>query len=153
LEKKMKNLRFPILFLLITSLGLLFMGATPPKAKKAEPEKAAKAPNPVQVEMQLLQAAMVEGVVAIGKGDVRHLPPLFHKVHLAADKTQSEANKGTYKPPKNADKIAHFKKLDREFHLEMIKLVKAAKKNNVDEVAHAYADLVVRCQGCHRTFR
>jgi cytochrome c556 len=132
------------------ALALFALGAKPPQeaAKKTEAQ-----PNPVQVEMQLLQVAMTEAVQAIGKGDVRHLPPLFHRVHLAADKTQTEANKGTYKPPKNADKIAHFKKLDREFHLEMIKLVKAAKKNNVDEVAHAFADLVVRCQSCHRTFR
>jgi hypothetical protein len=122
--------------------ALILVAASPPEA-----------PNPVQREMRLLESAMQASVSAIAAGDVRHLPKLLHAVHTAAGDTKTALKTGAYKPPRGAEQVDLFIKLDDEFHAEMIKMVKAARKNKVEETAAHFGALMTRCHGCHAVFR
>lgn len=144
-------LRSPLRVSLVVILLLGVSVAGAGLAERAGP--AAAAPNPVQVEMQLLQAAMQSAVAAVAAGDVTGLPRQFHEVHLAAEKTMKATGAGAYVPAKNPDRLARFQALDEAFHKEMITLVKAAKKNDVDTTATQVGVLLTRCHGCHSEFR
>jgi cytochrome c556 len=109
--------------------------------------------NPVQREMILLHEAMRDSVTAIAMGDVRSLPKKLHAVHTASGDTKDAAKGGAYKPPKNPGKMDEFLRLDEAFHKEMISMVKAARKNDVEQTARLHGALMTRCHGCHATFR
>jgi cytochrome c556 len=112
-----------------------------------------KPANPVQIEMRLLEKALQDSVSAVAAGDVRGLPKKLHAVHTAAGDTGKALKDGSYKPPQGADRIEAFIALDEEFHREMIKMVKAAKKNDVPTTAAQLGVLMARCHGCHAQFR
>lgn len=118
---------------------------------------ASAAPPPkesaLQKEMRLLEDAMKTAVSAIANGDVRGLPKLFHGVHLASGDTKKDVVAGKIKLKKNADRVDAFIAMDDAFHKQMITLVKAAKKNDVDKVAREFGGLVARCNGCHALYR
>jgi len=108
--------------------------------------------NPVQREMRLLRDAMRASVDAIAAGDVRHLPKQLHAVHMAADDTTSALESGEYKPPFAGDRLEAFLALDEEFHRHLIKMAKAAKRNDVAATAEHFGALMNRCHGCHSQF-
>ena len=106
-------------------------------------------PNAVQVEMRLLEDAMKTSVAAIARGDVRGLPKLLHQVHLAAGDTTAHLRRGDYVLPQHSGDIDAFVALDAAFHTEMIRMVSAAKRNDVETTANAFGNLMVRCHACH----
>ena len=114
--------------------------------------QAATPANPVQLEMRLLSDAMRSAVDAIAAGDVRALPGKLHAVHIAAGDTSSALERGEYTPPSGADQLADFIALDEAFHRHLIKMVKAAKKNDVAATAEQFGMLMNRCHGCHQKF-
>ncbi len=109
--------------------------------------------NPVQVEMRLLSDAMRTAVDGIAAGDVRRLPAQLHAVHLAAGDTRSAIEKGEYMLPAGADQLESFLALDEAFHRDLIKMVQAAKSNDVAATAEHFGALMNRCHGCHEQFR
>lgn len=120
----------------------------------AAPESPTDKPaNAVQKEMRLLEAAMQESVAAIAKGDVRALPKRLHAVHMAGGDTSKALKDGTYKLPQHPHDVDAFLALDKAFHTEMIKMVKAARKNDVATTSAQLGKLMTRCHGCHATYR
>lgn len=114
---------------------------------------ADKPPNAVQLEMRLLEAAMQQSVAAIAKGDVRALPKQLHAVHMAGGDTSKALTDGSYKLPQRPHDVDAFLALDKAFHTEMIKMVKAARKNDVATTSIQFGKLMARCHGCHATYR
>lgn len=135
-----------VLTLLVLLAWAVTVAANPPAA-------APPAHNPVQVEMQALQAAMQQSVAAIAAGDVRGLPKLLHAVHTAGGDTNKALDDGRYRPPQGKDQLETFRRLDHAFHAEMIKMVKAARKNDVATVAQQHGVLMSKCHACHAVFR
>jgi DNA-binding GntR family transcriptional regulator len=109
--------------------------------------------NPVQLEMRLLRDAMRSAVDSIAAGEVRGLPEQLHAVHVAAGDTRSALEKREYVLPSGADQIDAFLALDEAFHRALIKMVKAAKKNDVAATAEQFGVLMNRCEGCHARYR
>jgi cytochrome c556 len=114
--------------------------------------QAATTVNPVQREMRLLRDAMRAAVDAIAAGDVRELPAQLHAVHVAAGDTRASLEKGEYVLPSHADQIDSFVALDEAFHHLLIKMVKAARRNDVSETANVFGDLMTRCHACHEQY-
>lgn len=119
----------------------------PPRAVASEP------PNAVQREMRLLEVAMQAAVVAIGRGDVRGLPRKLHAAHVGGGDTKKALRDGSYKLPRAPDQVDAFIALDKQFHAELIKMAKAARKNDVATTARQLGVLMNRCGGCHDAFR
>jgi len=109
--------------------------------------------NPVQHEMRLLHDAMRDSVTAIANGDVKSIPESLHRVHAAKEATEAALESGTYKPPKNGDKIARFKELDGSFHRDLEGLVGNAARGDVPGTAIAFGKAMTACEGCHGEFR
>ena len=109
--------------------------------------------NPVQLEMRLLRDAMRSAVDSIAAGEVRGLPEQLHAVHVAAGDTRSALEKGEYVLPSGADQVDAFLALDEAFHRALIKMVKAAKKNDVAATAEHFGVLMNGCEGCHVRYR
>jgi cytochrome c556 len=55
--------------------------------------------------------------------------------------------------PSGADQVDAFLALDEAFHRALIKMVKAAKKNDVAATAEQFGVLMNRCEGCHARYR
>lgn len=117
------------------------------------PAASATARNPVQLEMQLLAAAMETGVRGIGVGDVRQLEHALHRVHAAKGDSEAALEGGKYRPPKNPERVARFQELDRAFHQKLEQMVAGSRANDVQAVAIATASALQSCQGCHSEFR
>jgi cytochrome c556 len=132
----------------VITAALLAIAVAAPLVRAEEPK-----PNPVQLEMRLLEAAMKDSVSAIAAGDVTKLPKQLHQVHMAAGDTGAALKDGSYKPPRNAEKVAEFIALDEAFHKAMIQMVKAARKNDLEKTATHFGGLMQRCHGCHAQFR
>lgn len=108
--------------------------------------------NPVQLEMRLLRDAMRAAVDSIAAGNVLGLPGQLHAVHVAAGDTRAALEEGGYVLPTGGDQLEAFVALDEAFHRELIKMVKAAKKNDVAATAEQFGVLMNRCHGCHARF-
>ena len=137
----LKRHRGIVVALVIAASALVSMAAAPPPT------------NPVQKEMRLLEAALQDAVAAIARGDVRGLPKKLHQVHVSSGDTTKAVKSGAYAPPRGKDRLDAFLALDAAFHREMITMVKAAKKNDVDTTAKQLGVLMQRCHGCHAQFR
>jgi len=135
---------------LFWTLGILVIAAVP---SRAEPPAAAGAANPVQIEMQLLTAAMEGAVRAIGMGDVREVGHALHRVHEAKQGTAAALEQGSYRPPKNGERIERFRELDDAFHSHLARIVAASHANDVDGTARAVGEALGACNGCHTEFR
>ncbi|MCP4500354.1 MAG: cytochrome c [Deltaproteobacteria bacterium] len=152
----MRPSKFLALFFLVSAalIGtVLVQAGEPKKAAAKKVEKKGEKINPVQKEMRLLDAAMRDAVTAIAMGDVRSLPKKLHAVHIAAGDTYAELKSGAYKPPKGGDDVDGFITLDKAFHHEMIQMVKAAKKNDVNTTAKHFGGLIQHCNECHTRYR
>jgi hypothetical protein len=111
------------------------------------------ASNPVQVEMRLLEGALATAPSRFAEGDLRPLEHALHSVHAAREKTDEALEKGAYRLPENADKLARFRQLDEEFHGELEKLAEHSAKNELAPAAGALGRVVGACNGCHTEFR
>lgn len=109
--------------------------------------------NPVQNEMRLLSATMQNVLSMIANDNLEAIPPEIKKIHPARQLTQKAIKNGDYAPPKNADKLKKFKKLDRGFHKNLKSMVKAAKDGDLEATSKQYGKLVNGCTGCHAKFR
>lgn len=116
----------------------------------AEPPPAE---NAVQNEMRLLHAAMLESVTAIANDDLGAIPPALHRVHEARAATEAALESGRYRPPRDADHVEDFVRLDEAFHAELERLVLAARANDSERTAQQLGAVLSRCSGCHSRFR
>ena len=109
--------------------------------------------NAVQVEMQLLTVALESAVRGVGVGDVRPVEHALHQVHAAREATAAALASGSYRPKRNADRLADFEALDTAFHAHLESLVTASRANDVPRTVEALGAALNACQGCHGQFR
>lgn len=137
------------------AVGLMLPFAS--TARAAEPAHAASTlppgVNAVQNEMRQLVEAMNVFVLAVANNDLKAIPPAIHRVHSARQLTEQAIESGTYKLPKNPDKLSAFLKEDEAFHEELVTLVKASKANDLQSATTQVGKLVNGCTSCHVKFR
>ena len=110
-------------------------------------------PNAVQLEMQALHALVVTSLVAIENGKTDSIPEAIHKVHAAKDVTEKAITTGAWQPPRADAKVADFVKADEAFHDELVKLLRASKKNDVTATTKQLGAVLEGCTSCHVRFR
>jgi hypothetical protein len=120
------------------------------RGQSAGPVPAA---NPVQSEMRLLTRALEAAVRGVGAGDVRAAEHELHHVHAAKEATEAALREGRYRPPKNPDRLDHFRERDEAFHRDLEGLAEASHRNDVSAAAEALGVVMRGCQGCHAEFR
>jgi cytochrome c556 len=121
-----------------------------PAASSNRPESAS---NQVQDEMRLLVSALETAVRGIAAGDVRPVEQALHRVHAAKEMTEAAIERGSYRLPKNADRVGRFRELDETFHQKLEDLAVASRANDVSRAARAVGDVLGACHGCHTEFR
>lgn len=128
-------------------------GATPSPAP--EPAASALGPpqNPVQAEMRALNAATRDWVTAIAQNDLGSIPGGIHRVHEARLVTEKALEKGEYRPPKPGSELASFKQKDEAFHGELVKLLQAAKANDLPGATKQLGVVLEGCTSCHLEYR
>lgn len=117
------------------------------------PASSVDATNPVQAEMRLLDRALATAPASFAAADLRSFEHQLHAVHAAKERTEEAIHHGTYRLPKNADKLDRFTQLDREFHAALEKLAHHAANNELAPAATAYGNVLAACNGCHSEFR
>lgn len=123
--------------------------ASPP----ASPTELPEGVNAVQNEMRLLHEAMQGSVTAIANDDLGAIPEALHRVHQARGMTEAALENGSYRPPRNADRLDAFVALDEAFHSELERLVGAASANDSAATATQLGAVMSQCNGCHSQFR
>ena len=96
------------------SLLLLLFAAGCTEHSQHAPPPAPQAPpaNPVQAEMRLLSATLQSAVRGIGAGDVRSVEHELHRLHAAKETTEAAIRSGSYRLPRNPDRVDRFRELD-----------------------------------------
>lgn len=103
--------------------------------------------------MRLLSTAMETAVRGIAAGDVRQIEHALHRVHAAKEMTEAAIERGSYRLPKNGDRVGRFRELDEAFHQKLEHLADASRVNDVPRAAQAVGDALGACHGCHTEFR
>lgn len=121
----------------------------------AAPSASAVAPpaNPVQAEMRVLHEATRDWVTAIANDQLEQIPPGIRRVHSARLETEKAVKGGKYRPPVNGDQLEQFEKTDEAFHDELVKLVKAAKADDLPAATKQLGVVLEGCTSCHQKFR
>lgn len=133
--------------------------AAEPRAQTAAPAAPAAssatppADNPVQKEMRVLHAATRDWVTAIAQNQLAKIPESIPAIHAAREVTEAALEKGTYKPPKNGDKLADFIREDEAFHESLVALLKASKKNDLPAATRELGSVLQGCTACHVKYR
>ena len=79
--------------------------------------------------------------------------PMNNVVRASMEATAAALRDGTYRPPRNPDRLAAFEALDEAFHVDLERLVEASQRNDVGGAAAALGSVLQACQGCHSEFR
>ncbi len=109
--------------------------------------------NPVQNEMRALHEAARDWVTAVSFNSLDSIPASIEKIHAARSATEAALEKGTYKPPRNGEKLAEFKRADEAFHGELVAFLGAAKDKDLARTTHQLGVVLDRCTACHQRFR
>lgn len=120
-------------------------------AKPKAPVKASG--NPVVHEMRLLNDAMKTIMDAVANNRLEAIVPAIHRVHEARLLTEKAIESGTYRLPKNSDRMEAFIKEDDAFHQELVTLVKAARANDLKGATKQVGTLMNGCTSCHVKYR
>lgn len=118
-----------------------------------QPDAIAPPANAVQNEMRILEGVMREVLTMIANNQLAGIPDRIFSVHGARDATEKAISEKRYLPPRNDEGIEAFVATDRAFHDDLVRLVKAARANDLPGATGAYAAVVVGCTNCHQRFR
>lgn len=124
-----------------------------PAAKPVTAPASHAAVNPVQNEMQVLHEATRDWVTAVANNTLSIIPASIFKVHGARQMTEQAVEAGKYRPPKNGAALAEFVKQDEAFHAELVKLLRAAKANDLPGTTKQLGVVLNGCTNCHLRFR
>lgn len=140
---------------LIASLASLIIGAQslPGLAMALAAEKAPPVQSPLKDEMQTLNAVFQRVVTAVSLGDGEAVSRALHSMHGKEERTAEALHSGAVRPPKNADKLDEFQRLDRKFHRELDLLASAARTNDRQKMLTLTKRLLDGCVECHSAFR
>lgn len=103
--------------------------------------------------MRLMEQILEATVRGIGARDVRPIANMLHELHGAKEATTAAVKDGTYKLPKNHDKVDGFIAMDDAFHEHLAALVKASRANDVAQAAEALGGIMRGCESCHAVYR
>ncbi|MBI5827409.1 MAG: cytochrome c [Deltaproteobacteria bacterium] len=140
---------------LIASLASLIIGV-PALAGLGRAEAAEKdmpVQSPLKDEMQTLNAVFQKVVTAVSLGDGEAVTRALEAMHGKEERTAEALHSGAVRPPKNADKLDEFERLDRKFHKELDLLASAARKNDRQKMLTLTKRLLDGCVECHSAFR
>lgn len=139
----------------LSLLLLLMVAAGCTEHSQHAPPAAPSGPpaNPVQAEMRMLSATLQSAVRGIGAGDVRSVEHDLHRLHAAKEATEAAIRNGSYRLPRNPDRVDRFRELDEAFHGGLGALVQSSRRNDVGATAEALGVVLRGCQGCHSEFR
>lgn len=124
-----------------------------PAARPVTAPAAQAAVNPVQNEMRILHDATRDWVTAVANNTLSIIPASIFKVHGARQMTEQAVEAGKYRPPKNGAALADFVKQDEAFHAELVKLLRAAKANDLPATTKQLGVVLEGCTSCHLRFR
>ncbi len=134
-----------------------------PPASAAHPETAPVASplvpsgmpaNPVQAEMRLLNEAARDWVTAIAQRELGSIPPGISRVHTARLVTEAALKRGAYAPPKGGAAVLDaFVKQDEAFHDELVRLLEAAKADDLPAATKQLGVVLEGCTSCHLAYR
>lgn len=116
------------------------------------PEKPPPA-NEVQAEMRILDAVMRDVLTMIANNELAGVPDKIFSVHGARAATEKAIAEKRYLPPRPEEGIEAFIATDNTFHDELVRLVRAAKANDLMGATAAYTSVVMGCTSCHQRFR
>ena len=110
--------------------------------------------NPVQAEMRLLNEAARDWVTAIAQRELGSIPPGLSRVHAARLVTEAALKRGAYAPPKGGAAVLDaFVRQDEAFHDELVRLLEAAKANDLPSATKQLGVVLEGCTSCHMTYR
>lgn len=109
--------------------------------------------NVVQREMRALETAMHKILTYIANRDLAPIPDTLFAIHAFRDETEAALKKGLYHPPRKDESIEAFIATDDAFHNDLVRLVKAARANDLVGATKAYGVIVEGCTSCHSRFR
>lgn len=140
---------------LIASLASLIIGAQALSglAIAEAAEKTPPAQNPLRDEMQTLNAVFQKVVTAVSLGDGAAVAGALEAMHGKEERTAEALHSGAVRPPKNADKLEEFERLDKKFHKNLDLLASAAHRNDRKGMLAMTKRLLDACVGCHSAFR
>ena len=111
------------------------------------------ASNPVQIEMRALHEGARAWLTAVSFNSLDSIPPTIEKIHAARNATEAALEQGTYKPPRNGERLDDFKRADEAFHAELVAFLGAAKDKDLVRTTHQLGVVLDRCTDCHQKFR
>lgn len=122
--------------------------------REGPPAMTSEASNPVQAEMRLLTEAARDWVTAIAQHDLGSVPEGIARVHAARLVTEQALSSGAYAPPKGgAAAVEAFVRQDEAFHDELVKLLQAAKANDLPAATRQLGVVLEGCTTCHMQYR
>lgn len=128
-----------------------------PAEAAAVPSTSAAAPlppgNPVQEEMRALHEATRDWVTFVANGQLSLIPPTIPRIHAARQVTERALADGSYHPPKNGQALEDFKRQDEAFHDELVRLLQAARANDLPGASRQLGVIIQGCTSCHVKFR
>ena len=127
--------------------------SSPTVSATASPDVVPAGITAVQNEMRLLHEAMRSCVTALAYGTLDAIPEGLHTVHRARELTENALESGSYKLPKNPEKLATFKNLDEQFHVELEKLAAVATSKDGAATGRQVGVVLSQCSGCHAQFK
>ena len=120
---------------------------------QAQQATTAASANPVQHEMRVLHEATRDWVTAVANNDLAQIPASIPRIHQARTATEKALESGSYRPPKNPDRLEDFKKQDEAFHDSLVELLKAAKEKDLPRTTEQLGTVLQGCTSCHLEYR
>lgn len=114
---------------------------------------AAPPGNPVQEEMRALHEAARDWVTFVANGQLSLIPPTIPRIHAARQVTERALADGSYRPPKNGHLLQDFVRQDEAFHDELVRLLKAARQDDLPAATRQLGVIMEGCTSCHVKFR
>lgn len=117
------------------------------------PAAAGMAGDPLIEEMVRLDTVFRDVVSGVALGDGKRVHDALATMHGAMEMTHEGVHSGTVKLRKNADRLAEFVQLDKDFHGELEELAHAAHGNDQKKMLALTTKLLQGCVDCHQKFR
>jgi len=116
-------------------------------------EESLPGSDAVILEMMLLDEAFKNAIDGLVLNSPEIIEEPFHEVHKAKMNTEKALKAGAVKLPKNNDKLNEFIELDEAFHEDLVGLLNASRKKDMNAVKGSIHEIMNGCVKCHDRFR
>lgn len=107
----------------------------------------------VRAEMQALQAATQAIVSDVVNGQLDTLESRLRPVHGARQATVAAVEAHGYAPPGAPGDLAGFEAADDAFHESLVRLLNAARSDDLPETTRQLGVVLSGCTSCHQQYR